>query len=151
MRYLIASLQSYETGHGRGDALCSVPKEAESSFMGDHLRVEPVNTEEFRLVTSNLLKAIDQLKVAGVANSSNHISDGGLPRGDPIILVPGMFTQVQPYSQAQSVACFEFLFGLFNINFFIATIGSFTVPFYLPFFTPFSGLPIFPPGWVEPP
>ncbi|KAJ7898823.1 hypothetical protein B0H14DRAFT_3554223 [Mycena olivaceomarginata] len=35
MKYLVDSLQSYETGHG--DALCPVPHEADKSFMGEHL------------------------------------------------------------------------------------------------------------------
>ncbi|KAJ7934594.1 hypothetical protein B0H13DRAFT_2227265 [Mycena leptocephala] len=46
MKYLLDSLQSYEMGHS--DALCPVPVEADQSFMGDHLLVRPVATEEFR-------------------------------------------------------------------------------------------------------
>lgn len=46
IKYLVDSLQSYESGHG--DALCPISKEAEKSFMGDHLRVGPVSTEEYR-------------------------------------------------------------------------------------------------------
>jgi hypothetical protein len=56
MKYLIDSLQSYETGHG--DALSPVPSEADQSFMGDHILVKPVTTEEFRMFTTTLLEAL---------------------------------------------------------------------------------------------
>lgn len=56
MKYLIDSLQSYETGHG--DALSPIQSEASQSFMGDHVLVKPVTTEEFRTFTTTLLEAL---------------------------------------------------------------------------------------------
>jgi hypothetical protein len=56
MKYLIDSLQSYETGHG--DALSPIRSEADQSFMGDHVLVKPVTTDEFRTFTATLLEAI---------------------------------------------------------------------------------------------
>ncbi|KAJ7753850.1 hypothetical protein B0H16DRAFT_1544129 [Mycena metata] len=61
MKYLLDSLQSYETGHG--DALCPVPLEADKSFMGDHLLVRPVATEEFRTVTSQIITHLTKLSL----------------------------------------------------------------------------------------
>ncbi|KAK0478832.1 hypothetical protein IW261DRAFT_1337060, partial [Armillaria novae-zelandiae] len=45
MKYLVDSLQSYESGHS--DVLHPLPKEAERSFMGDHVLEKPVTTAEF--------------------------------------------------------------------------------------------------------
>ena len=46
IKYLVDSLQSYETGHG--DALCPIPTEADKSFMGEHVNLAPPSTEEIR-------------------------------------------------------------------------------------------------------
>ncbi|EDR06462.1 uncharacterized protein LACBIDRAFT_328853 [Laccaria bicolor S238N-H82] len=46
IKYLIDSLQSYETGHG--NALCLIPNEADKSFMGEHVNQAPPSTEEIR-------------------------------------------------------------------------------------------------------
>ncbi|KAJ7442897.1 hypothetical protein B0H11DRAFT_1932093 [Mycena galericulata] len=59
MRYLMDSLQSYETGHS--NALCPIPREADKSFMGDHLLLKPVDTGEFRLFTSQILKSLGDI------------------------------------------------------------------------------------------
>ena len=46
IKYLVDSLQSYETGHG--DALCPIPTKADKSFMGEHVNLAPPSTEEIR-------------------------------------------------------------------------------------------------------
>jgi len=46
IKYLVDSLQSYETGHG--NALCPIPNEADKSFMGEHVNQAPPSTEEIR-------------------------------------------------------------------------------------------------------
>ncbi|KAJ7508230.1 hypothetical protein B0H11DRAFT_2169261 [Mycena galericulata] len=61
MKYLLDSLQSYEIGHS--DALCPVPHEADKSFMGDHLMVKPVPTEEFRAVTSQIITQLSKISL----------------------------------------------------------------------------------------
>ncbi|KAK0489204.1 hypothetical protein IW261DRAFT_1557697 [Armillaria novae-zelandiae] len=53
MKYLVDSLQSYESGHS--DALHPLPKEAERSFMGDHVLEKPVTTAEFRVFAEAVL------------------------------------------------------------------------------------------------
>ncbi|KAJ7242308.1 hypothetical protein C8J57DRAFT_1244177 [Mycena rebaudengoi] len=73
MRYLMDSLQSYETGHS--DALCPIPREAEESFMGDHLLLKPVPTQEFRLVTSQ----IGNLNLAPTTSESHHYNHTSSP------------------------------------------------------------------------
>ncbi|KAF8797576.1 hypothetical protein BYT27DRAFT_7228935 [Phlegmacium glaucopus] len=45
IKYLVGSLQSYESGHG--GALHPIPLDPEKTFMGDHLSLKPVTTEEF--------------------------------------------------------------------------------------------------------
>jgi len=45
IKYLVDSLQSYESGHG--DALHPIPLDPEKIFMGDHLALKPVTNEEF--------------------------------------------------------------------------------------------------------
>jgi hypothetical protein len=61
MKYLLDSLQSYDMGHS--DALCPVPLEADQSFMGDHLLVRPVATEEFRSVTSQIITHLTKISL----------------------------------------------------------------------------------------
>lgn len=60
IKYLVDSLQSYESGHG--DALCPTPREADKSFMGDHLLVQPVTTDEFRTFSVAVMAAIRESK-----------------------------------------------------------------------------------------
>lgn len=56
MKYLMDSLQSYETGHS--DALCPIQNEADRSFMGEHHHLEPVSRAEFHSLTSTLVSTI---------------------------------------------------------------------------------------------
>ena len=46
IKYLVDSLQSYETGHG--NALCPIAMEADKMFMGEHINQAPPSTEEIR-------------------------------------------------------------------------------------------------------
>ena len=46
IKYLVDSLQSYETGHG--NALCPIATEADKTFMGEHINQAPPSTEEIR-------------------------------------------------------------------------------------------------------
>jgi len=46
IKYLVDSLQSYETGHG--NALCLIPNEADKGFMGEHVNQAPPSTKEIR-------------------------------------------------------------------------------------------------------
>ncbi|KAJ7500182.1 hypothetical protein B0H11DRAFT_2155556 [Mycena galericulata] len=82
MRYLMDSLQSYETG--QGDALCPIPKEAEKSFMGEHLLVKPVVTEEFRLVTSQILKKLGDINLGNNSQAINPSVVAGSQPSDSI-------------------------------------------------------------------
>lgn len=74
IKYLVDSLQSYESGHG--DALCPIAKEAEKSFMGDHLRVGPVSTEEYRRrqeIIDEKMAALLQAITLNATNSYQHV------------------------------------------------------------------------------
>jgi hypothetical protein len=56
VNYLVDSLQSYETDYS--DALCPMQTEADKSFMGDHLLVQPVTTNKFRMFSTTILSML---------------------------------------------------------------------------------------------
>lgn len=57
MKYLIDSLQRYETGHG--DALSPTPRDAEKSFMGEHNLVRAVTVNDFHVFSTSVLAALN--------------------------------------------------------------------------------------------
>ncbi|KAF9058839.1 hypothetical protein BDP27DRAFT_1504170 [Rhodocollybia butyracea] len=65
MKYLMDSLQSYETGHG--NALCPSRLEPAKSFMSDHSLNQPVTTNDFRHFAAAMISAnkqvVDMLRV----------------------------------------------------------------------------------------
>lgn len=72
MKYLIDSLQSYETGHG--DALSPIHKEADKSFMGDHVLLQPVTKEDFRVFSSCIVTALKDLSTGTHCSQPHHPS-----------------------------------------------------------------------------
>jgi hypothetical protein len=68
MRYLLDSLQSYESGHG--DALYPFRTEPDKSFMGDHNIVQPPTTAEFRLLGEQILTKLEGLATQTITPSS---------------------------------------------------------------------------------
>lgn len=64
MKYLIDSLQSYETGHG--DALCPIQREADEWFMGEHRGSQPVTQRDLDMkldgLATRISNAIEQSK-----------------------------------------------------------------------------------------
>jgi hypothetical protein len=65
MKYLIDSLQSYESGHG--NALYPICFEPEKSFMSDHIGMKTVTAEEFREMKRSVDRKFDEL--VGALNS----------------------------------------------------------------------------------
>ncbi|KAF9067683.1 hypothetical protein BDP27DRAFT_1364735 [Rhodocollybia butyracea] len=65
MKYLMDSLQSYETGHG--NALCPLRLEPAKSFMSNHSLDQPITVNDFRHFTAAMMGAnqrvIDMLRV----------------------------------------------------------------------------------------
>ncbi|KAJ7656034.1 hypothetical protein DFH06DRAFT_1411728 [Mycena polygramma] len=59
MRYLLDSLQSYESGHG--NALYPFRTEPDKSFMGDHNAMQPPTTAEFRALGEQILSKLNGL------------------------------------------------------------------------------------------
>jgi hypothetical protein len=59
IKYLVDSLQSYESGHG--DALHPIPLDPEKNFMGDHLALKPVTNHEFYEFKHSLNRLDDKL------------------------------------------------------------------------------------------
>ncbi|KAJ7202670.1 hypothetical protein C8J57DRAFT_1622701 [Mycena rebaudengoi] len=62
MRYLLDSLQSYESGHG--NALYPFPAEPAKSFMGDHNAIQPPTTAEFRLLGEQILTKLADISIS---------------------------------------------------------------------------------------
>ena len=63
IKYLVDSLQSYETNYS--DALCPIPTEADKSFMGDHILVQPVTTNEFRMFSTTIFSMLQSANSFG--------------------------------------------------------------------------------------
>jgi hypothetical protein len=59
IKYLVDSLQSYESGHG--DALHPIPLDSKKIFMGDHLALKPVTNHEFYQFKNNLGRLDEKL------------------------------------------------------------------------------------------
>src|ERR1700733_8068080 len=59
MKYLIDSLQSYETGHG--NALHPIHTEPDKGFMSDHTAMQPITAEEFREMKRSVDRKLDDL------------------------------------------------------------------------------------------
>jgi hypothetical protein len=59
IKYLVDSLQSFESGHG--DALHPIPIDPTNFFMGDHTAMAPATTEEFRQLSASISRNIQAL------------------------------------------------------------------------------------------
>lgn len=84
MKYLIDSLQSYESGHG--DALCPIRREADHRFMGDHVLLQPATVEEVRMLGMSIVNTVKGISISGNSPSFNlsNLSSCGLS-GSPCI------------------------------------------------------------------
>lgn len=67
MRYLMDSLQSYESGHG--DALNPHRLQADKSFMGDHDALQAPSIAEFRLLSEQILTKLDNVSLSTPSNT----------------------------------------------------------------------------------
>lgn len=87
MKYLVDSLQSYESSHS--DALCPVQREADKSFMGDHKLLEPLTINEFRTISSSITHTIKETINAAIASIIQVVPNhSDPPAGQPPIQVP---------------------------------------------------------------
>jgi hypothetical protein len=59
IRYLLDELHSYEEDHS--DALCPVQREAEGSLLGEHVLVQPVSTQEVRLMHTSISSGVKEV------------------------------------------------------------------------------------------
>jgi len=59
IKYLVDSLQSFESGHG--DALHPIPTDPINFFMGDHTATAPATTEEVRQLSASISRNIQAL------------------------------------------------------------------------------------------
>ncbi|KAK7057802.1 hypothetical protein R3P38DRAFT_3546631 [Favolaschia claudopus] len=86
MKYLLDSLQSYETGHA--DALCPVQHEVDKSFMGEHLQVKPVTTQEFRATTAEIMAQLKAISLEATLSHHRRATPSPLshPASPPVLL-----------------------------------------------------------------
>lgn len=70
MKYLIDSLQSYETGHS--DALCPIQREADEWFMGEHQGSRPVTQHDLDIKLDGLARRICNDLEQSAARSRQH-------------------------------------------------------------------------------
>ncbi|KAJ7028164.1 hypothetical protein C8F04DRAFT_1044291 [Mycena alexandri] len=66
MRYLMDSLQSYESGHG--DALNPHRLQMDKSFMGDHNALQAPTIVEFRLLSEQILTKLNNVSLSASSN-----------------------------------------------------------------------------------
>lgn len=59
MKYLLDSLQSFETGHG--NALHPIPLGADQSFMGEHLTTQPASGEQVQQISERVDRKLDEI------------------------------------------------------------------------------------------
>ena len=59
IKYLVDSLQSFESGHG--DALHPIPTDSVNFFMGDHTAMAPATNEEIRQLSASISRDIHAL------------------------------------------------------------------------------------------
>ncbi|KAJ7269579.1 hypothetical protein C8J57DRAFT_1322398 [Mycena rebaudengoi] len=86
MRYLLDSLQSYESGHG--DALYPFVRSLRKVLWGDHNSLQPPTTAEFRLLGGQILTKLISLGESSVSAASIAAAMQGvscsLPRSPPV-------------------------------------------------------------------
>lgn len=79
IKYLVDSLQSFESGHG--DALHPIPIDPINFFMGDHTAMAPATTEEVRQLSASISRNIQTLttKVESVLSKTTNRQDISQP------------------------------------------------------------------------
>jgi hypothetical protein len=80
IKYLVDSLQSFESGHG--DALHPIPNDPVNFFMGDHTAMAPATTEEVRQLGASISRNIQALATtvqSVFSKTTNHQQDISQP------------------------------------------------------------------------
>ena len=103
IKYLVDSLQSYESGHG--DALHPIPLDPEKTFMGDHVALMPVTNHEFYRFRHSLDEKLDAIMSTVVsATASNTGSGAGPERTQTLINKSQTRIKHSPYGRPASVS-----------------------------------------------
>ena len=101
MKYLIDSLQSFETGHG--NALHPIPLELDKSFMGEHTAMQHATGEDVRQIQDCVNRKFDELTKTITTKLSHTCHSGTSAHGltDPISdIVVG--PERMPHTQLQA-------------------------------------------------
>ncbi|KAK0470117.1 uncharacterized protein EV420DRAFT_1634543 [Desarmillaria tabescens] len=88
MKYLVDSLQSYESGHS--NALYPIPKEADKTFMGDHVLEKPVTTAEFHVFADAVLSRLSQSQPACICQAHAQVLPSSFVNPSPTRIVSEM-------------------------------------------------------------
>ena len=89
IKYLVDSLQSFESGHG--DALHPIPIDPINFFMGDHTAMAPATTEEVRQFSASISRNIQTLttKIESVLSKTTSRQDISQPMISEVQIVGG--------------------------------------------------------------
>ncbi|EDR05077.1 uncharacterized protein LACBIDRAFT_303868 [Laccaria bicolor S238N-H82] len=103
IKYLVDSLQSYETGHG--NALCPIAAEADKSFMGEHINQAPPSTEEIRQWKISMDRSLGNAVSEIVGQVTAALSETRLsasPSPEPNLESPPSMSVGEPMPQERS-------------------------------------------------
>ena len=70
MKYLLDSLQSFETGHG--NILHPIPLGTDQSFMGEHLATQPASGEQVQQISERVDRTLDEIMKTITTTLSSH-------------------------------------------------------------------------------
>jgi len=70
MKYLLDSLQSFETGHG--NVLHPIPLSTDQSFMGEHLAMQPASGEQVQQISECVDRKLDEIMKTITTTLSSH-------------------------------------------------------------------------------
>jgi hypothetical protein len=70
MKYLLDSLQSFETGHG--NVLHPIPLGTDQSFMGEHLATQPASGEQVQQISERVDRKLDEMMKTITTTLSSH-------------------------------------------------------------------------------
>jgi hypothetical protein len=94
IKYLVDSLQSFETGHG--DALHPIPINPTNFFMGDHTAMAPATTEEVRQLSASISRNIQALATTVESALSKKTNRQDILQSMPVIQVGEVQTMGGP-------------------------------------------------------
>ena len=101
IKYLVDSLQSYESGHG--DALHPIPLDPEKTFMGEHVALKPVTNHKFHQFRHSLNEKLDAI-MSTVVSATTSITGSGAEHTQTLINKSRTQIKHSPYGRPASIS-----------------------------------------------